>query len=166
LRDQISQLEEENEEHATNSSRYQRQMEEMKKILEELREDREKLKQELILLKMPPPPPPVSRETRVRFADKLPIDKVADGKLPPNTIHGLVDDPDGLAITGAVVLVKNAAGAPVRALRTNKLGQFLASTPLENGTYTIEVEKEGFVFDEVKIKLTGTSLPPVEIKAK
>jgi hypothetical protein len=162
----IAELTRKNEEHALTNNQYQKQLTDLKKILEMAKEDRERLKQDLILAKMPPPPPAVPRETRVKFADKLPVDKVADGKLPPNTIHGLVDDQNGLAIAGVIVLVKNTAGAPVRALRTNKLGQFLASTPLENGTYIIELEKEGYVFDETKVDLTGATLPPIEIKAK
>ena len=57
---------------------------------------------------------------------------------------------------------------PLRALKTNKLGQFAASTPLPNGTYFMEVEdpRDRFVFDRIQISLNGTILPAIEIVAK
>lgn len=109
---------------------------------------------------------PVDPDARVKFMDKLPIIDGANGQIPPNTVHGLVDDQSKNPLAGVIVLIKNAQGSPVRALRTNKLGQFFATTPLENGIYYIELEKDGYQFDDVEIRLVGQPLSPLEIKAK
>ena len=66
-----------------------------------------------------------------------------------------------------IVTVKDKDGVPVRALKSNKLGQFAASTPLTNGIYIIEVEdpKQAFQFNRIEVGLSGTILPPLEISA-
>ena len=65
-----------------------------------------------------------------------------------------------------VAVIYDKEGLPVRALKTNKLGQFTGSTPLPNGTYTLEVEKDNFRFDVLQIELAGDILPPLQITAK
>ncbi|HCM82520.1 TPA: hypothetical protein DIS60_04130 [Patescibacteria group bacterium] len=69
---------------------------------------------------------------------------------------------------GVLVTVKDKDGVPLRALKTNKLGQFAASTQLSNGTYVVEVEdpRERFVFDRVQITVNGTIMPALQIIAK
>ena len=84
----------------------------------------------------------------------------------PNVINGIVKDISGNLLEGVVVVIYDKEGLPVRALKTNKLGQFTGSTPLHNGTYTVELEKDGFAFDVLQIDLTGAILPPVMITAK
>ena len=84
----------------------------------------------------------------------------------PNVINGIVGDPTSNYLEAAVVVIYDKEGIPVRALKTNKLGQFSGSTPLPNGTYTIETEKEGFNFDVLQIELEGQVLPPLLITAK
>jgi hypothetical protein len=83
----------------------------------------------------------------------------------PNVIVGLVRDPSGLLLTEVVIIVKDLAGEPVRALKTNKVGQFAISTPLPNGSYTIELEKDGFQFDIVAVNLNGDIFTPIEVRA-
>ncbi len=85
--------------------------------------------------------------------------------FPPNIVTGTVKDLSGKVVDNVVVLIKNAGGAPVRALRTNKLGQFMASTPLENGNYTVEMEKEGWNFTPKAIELDGSIMAPLEMAA-
>ncbi len=84
----------------------------------------------------------------------------------PNVLVGMVLSKDDLIIEGAIIEIRNSQGVPVRALKTNKLGQFEIATPLENDTYEIEIEKEGYKFDIIKIKVEGKIIPPIEIKAK
>jgi len=62
-------------------------------------------------------------------------------------------------------VVKDSSGDPVRALKTNKIGQFAISTPLPNGVYTIDLEKEGYQFDIVEVEITGQVMPPIEIRS-
>ncbi len=56
----------------------------------------------------------------------------------------------------------------MRALKTNKLGQFAASTPLTSGVYFVEIEdpRGRFTFTRVQITLNGTVVPVLEIIAK
>ncbi len=84
----------------------------------------------------------------------------------PNVVNGIMKDRDGMLITEVIIVVKDQAGDPVRALKSNKIGQFAISTPLPNGTYTMELEKEGHEFDVVQIELKGKIIPPIEIRAR
>ncbi len=84
----------------------------------------------------------------------------------PNVINGVTKDRQNNYLEGVVAVIYDKEGLPVRALKTNKLGQFSGSTPLPNGIYTLELEKEGFSFDVLQIELTGTVLPPLAITAK
>lgn len=86
----------------------------------------------------------------------------------PNVVTGIVKDGDQNLLPGVLVTVKDKDGVPVRALKTNRLGQFAASTPIANGTYTVEVEdpRTRFTFDRAQITLNGSIVPALEIFAK
>ncbi len=84
----------------------------------------------------------------------------------PNVINGVVKDALGNFLEGVVVVIYNKEGLPVRALKTNKLGQFSGSTPLPNNSYRIELEKDDLLFDILQIDLTGLVLPAMEILSK
>lgn len=84
----------------------------------------------------------------------------------PNVINGIVTDSKGNYIEGAIVVTHDKQGLPVRALKSNKLGQFIAATPLPSGMYTINTEKEGLQFDSVQIELLEKVLNPVVLSAK
>lgn len=82
-----------------------------------------------------------------------------------NILTGMVLTKDGEIIEGAILEIRNSHGLPVRALKTNRLGQFVIATPLENGPYEIETEKEGFSFAIIKIEAKGEIISPIEIRA-
>ncbi len=84
----------------------------------------------------------------------------------PNVINGVISDPTGNYLDETVVVIFDKDGLPVRALKTNKLGQFTGATPLPSGTYTIELEKEGFIFDLLQIELKGEIISPIQVTAK
>lgn len=84
----------------------------------------------------------------------------------PNVISGLVTDTNGVPVDGAVLVVRDTTGIPIRALKTNKLGQFLSATPLGNGTYTIEVESETVKIQPSSINLTGEVLQPLALSGE
>lgn len=86
----------------------------------------------------------------------------------PNIISGIVKDNSGTLLPNILVTIRDSNGTPVRALKTNKLGQFAASTPLSAGTYTIECEdpKKKFSFAIIEITLTDDLVTPLEILAK
>lgn len=84
----------------------------------------------------------------------------------PNILAGMVLDKNGEIIEGAIIEIRDSQGMPVRALKTNKLGQFTIATPLEDGIYEIETEKEGYQFGIIKIETKGEIIQPLEIRAK
>jgi len=84
----------------------------------------------------------------------------------PNIIVGQIFDTQGKIINGAILEMRDAAGRPVRALKSNMLGHFIIVTPLQNGTYEIIIEKEGFNFDRITFEANGEIIPPIAIKAK
>ncbi len=100
------------------------------------------------------------------------VDKVIKPPTPitlteiPNVINGVVLDQNNNPIDGTIIIIKDKAGNSIRALKANKVGQFIGSTPLENGTYYLELEKQNFNFDLLEITLSGGVMPPLEIKPK
>ena len=84
----------------------------------------------------------------------------------PNVLSGLIAKKDGTPVESAIFIVRDENGIPVRALKTNKLGQFLSATSLANGQYQVEVESESAKFDPFTINLNGQVVAPLEIKAK
>lgn len=86
----------------------------------------------------------------------------------PNVVTGIVKDSYGNLLAGMLITVRDKDDTPLRALKTNRLGQFAASTPLPNNTYIIEIEdpKGGFIFDKAQISLTGAVAPAIEVIAK
>lgn len=84
----------------------------------------------------------------------------------PNVISGFVTDTMNNYLDGVVVVIYDKQGLPVRALKTNKLGQFSGATPLPNGTYTMQLEKDALSFDVLQIELEGAVIPSIAISAK
>lgn len=94
---------------------------------------------------------------------KAPTVKVASDT--PNVIIGTIKDSRGNILANMLVEVKDTAGNPVRAFKSNTLGQFASATPLANGSYTIEVEdpKKQHTFEKVPVIANGQILQPIEI---
>lgn len=84
----------------------------------------------------------------------------------PNVINGIVKDKNGDYLEAVVAVIYDKDGLPVRALKTNKLGQYTGSTPLPNGTYVVELEKENYTFDRLEVELKGEVMPPLMVTAK
>ena len=132
--------------------------------LTKLMSEAEQIKKELSSITQEPEPlapvkiqvvtPPKQKQTRLTLTTF------------PNVINGVVVDSQNNYLEAVVVVIHDKDGLPVRALKTNKLGQFTGSTPLPNGTYTIELEKENLIFDVLQIQLEGKVLPPLNISAK
>lgn len=83
----------------------------------------------------------------------------------PNIIVGAALSNQQQSIENAIIEIIDAQGQPVRALKTNKLGQFAIATPLANGTYQIHVEKAPFEFTAYSVTLEGQIVPPLAIQA-
>ncbi len=83
-----------------------------------------------------------------------------------NMIVGMVVTSDDKILENAIVtIIKAADKTPVRALKTNALGQFGVVTPLESGSYIIEVEKDEYRFDNESLVLNNQVVDPILIKA-
>jgi len=100
---------------------------------------------------------------KAKISPKLPFPQTPK---TPNLLVGMVLDSEGKIIEGAIIEIRSSKGVPVRALKTNKLGQFRIVTQLKNDTYEIETEKEGYTFDIIKVELKGEPVQPIEIRAK
>lgn len=83
-----------------------------------------------------------------------------------NIIYGTVKNQFGVLADNTVVLIKDVKGNVIRALKTNKLGQFKTQTPVDNGTYLIEAIKGGENFDIIRVEAVGTKLNPVYLIGK
>lgn len=84
-----------------------------------------------------------------------------------NVLAGLVTDSQNIAISGATVeIIDSHTGIPARALRTNRLGQFQIAIPLPAGSYIINTEKTGFVFEPVSVQIQNTIVPPIIIQSQ
>lgn len=83
----------------------------------------------------------------------------------PNVIVGIVKDPRGNVLPNMLVEVKDKEGNPVRAFKTNPLGQFASATPLAPGNYTVELEdpKKQNTFSAIQLIADNRILMPIEI---
>lgn len=83
----------------------------------------------------------------------------------PNVVSGIIKDPRGNPLPNILVEVKDKDGSPVRAFKTNALGQFSASTALANGGYTIEFEDPNTKnkFDTIAFTADGNIILPIEV---
>lgn len=111
------------------------------------------------------PPTHLKERVKIIIPQKIKQTQVALTTFP-NVINGVIKDKGGTYLEGVVAVIYDKEGLPVRALKTNKLGQFSGSTPLPNGTYTLELEKDNFSFDVLQIELNGEVLPPLLITPK
>lgn len=84
----------------------------------------------------------------------------------PNVINGVVTDVASNYLEGVIVIIHDKDNIPVRAIKTNKLGQFAGATPLPSGVYKVTLEKESLFFDALQITLDGNVLAPLRISAK
>jgi len=110
---------------------------------------------------------PTEEQTRVKVVKpQLAVGKMAPALTStPNVINGIVKDPQGLLLSDVIIVVKDSGGQPVRALKSNKIGQFAISTPLPNGTYIMELESPGHSFDIVEVDVEGKVMHPIQIQA-
>jgi len=122
---------------------------------------RPKVDEEIVLPQKPKRPKKPTVEAKIN--KDLPIPEAPE---KANIVVGMVLDDQGMIVEGAILEIRDTQGLPVRALKTNKVGQFLIATPLQDGQYEIEVEKEGLLFDVINLETKGKIIQPIEIRAK
>jgi hypothetical protein len=137
----------------------------LEKKLEKALEENRKLEEELASIKK-------MLQTQQQIMSPSPNKPIAPTpfvqKPAPNMISGIVKQQTGEVLHSILVTVKDKDDVPLRALKTNKMGQFASSTPLPNGVYAIDIEdpKGIFFFQPIEITLTGQSMDPLIIVAK
>lgn len=123
-----------------------------------------------------PPPAPIQTAVTEPTLSGTPMQGVAQAQFSvsasppmpptqPNTVSGQVMDVNGRIVEGAILEIKDAAGRPVRAVKTNKLGHFYIVTPLASGTYEIITEKDGYEFSPIRFAAGGTIIPSIAIRS-
>jgi len=149
---------------------------ELEKLLQETTAQRQELERQIMALQQkldnqnykPPSSATPKRETaNVR---SIPAGMAKSVGVPiapdfPNLLTGIVKDPRGNPLPNILVEVKDKEGNPVRAFKTNGLGQFASATTLSNGTYDISFEdpRGQNKFDIAEITATGEIILPLEI---
>ncbi len=109
-------------------------------------------------------PPPAQNVTSV-----APSASLTSGfpTLPdiPNIVLGIVKDPRGKILPNILVEVVDKNEIPVRAFKTNTLGQFISATPLPNGIYKLYFDdpQKAHEFENVQIEMNGSIFNPIEI---
>lgn len=84
----------------------------------------------------------------------------------PNVVVGQVVDQDRKIIEGAIMEIRDSAGRPIRALRSNKVGHFITVTQLDSGHYEIITEKDNYEFSPVSFEAVGQLIPPILVQGK
>ena len=134
------------------------------------------LKKQLTLQKLPaaviqatPQAIPLQPKTPLGHVRSIPIDQNKRlGIIPsdsPNVVMGTVKDARNNVLPNILVEIKDKADNPVRAFKTNTLGNFASATPLSPGTYTITLEdvKKEHTFDSIQITANNQIMLPIEI---
>jgi hypothetical protein len=111
--------------------------------------------------------------TPVQPPQPLPAEEITtNASLPfpsaptqPNKLVGMVLDANQKILTDTIVEIKNLQGLVARAVKTNALGQFFITTPLESGSYIITADKPGYQFTSQQLVLAGQIVPPLQITA-
>ena len=83
----------------------------------------------------------------------------------PNLICGITLDKAGKIAPSVILEIQDNHNVPVRALRSNKLGQFFIATPLEDGVYQISADLAGLRFAIMNLEAKGEIIPPLKIQA-
>ncbi|MCX6817038.1 MAG: PrgI family protein [Candidatus Beckwithbacteria bacterium] len=96
------------------------------------------------------------------FATGIVLPHVPD---KPNLIAGITLDKAGKIVANVIIEIRDKQNLPVRAFKSNKLGQFFIATPLTDGVYQIQAEQDNQKFAIIKLEAKGEIIPPLKIQA-
>ena len=179
LQEQISTLQTE----LTGKTNVEDRVLELQKEISEMKKQKQEMEERIISMKnqtlpkepVAPPkpagvvsPPPTGPTVKIISPDAATRAGLPRLTTFANVVTGIIKDNQGGLLPGVLVTVRDKEGVPLRALKTNKIGQFAASTQLPNGVFFIEVEdpRERYTFDRAQITLNGSVMPAIEIVAK
>jgi len=111
-----------------------------------------------------PKPPLASSPIQVTLQQPAKTTGALQPSDTPNVVMGIVKDSRGNVLSGMLVEIKDKDGNPVRAFKTNPLGQFSSATPLSPGNYSMEIEdpKAQHNFNPITITTNNQILLPIE----
>lgn len=167
----------------TSKTQVENRVLELQKEMSELKQQKQEVEAQLVSMKkqsiapqepkVPAKPAGVIQSPAGPTVKVITPDAAVRAGLPrlttfPNVVTGIIKDNQGGLLPGVLVTVRDKEGIPLRALKTNKIGQFAASTQLPNGVYFVEVEdpRGRYTFDRAQFTLTGAVMPAIEIVAK
>lgn len=150
---------------------------ELENMLQQTIKQKEELEKQLLLLQSkmssqqkaytPSEATPTKQTKNVRSVPKEMKKEVGVGNIPeyPNLITGIIKDSRNNPLPNILVEVNDLDNNPVRAFKTNGLGQFASATPVVNGKYQLSFEdtKKTHKFDLVEIEASGGIVMPLEI---
>lgn len=174
---QAKKVEESQEQTKTDATQAHEKVGDLEKQLQQVMEEKQQLEKQLIALQQQMTKngqqvftPSVAQPTQTKRVKQIPRGMQVGTGTPlvpetPNLVTGIIKDARNNVLGNILIEVKDKDGNPVRAFKTNQLGQFAAATPLANGTYTISFEDPAGkqTFDSVEITAQGESLLPLEI---
>jgi hypothetical protein len=102
----------------------------------------------------------IGNQNQSNFNQQALIDSLPEFTRAPNVISGVIVTGDGKVIPDAIVIIKDNNEKPVRAIKSNQLGQFYTRTQLPSGKYDIEIAASGYTFNHVGMQLEGKIIPP------
>lgn len=108
----------------------------------------------------------VQQEEQKVVQEEQPKQPVIPAGRKPNIIAGVVVDKSDKPIAHAVIEIKDQKEHLIRKQTATANGTFSLNTPLENGTYHIDVVADGFKFARFELILSGTALPNYKFRAK
>lgn len=158
----------------------------LEKQLKEIADQKASLEQQLLQLKkqldfqtkplqQPTTTPPAAQvapaKPSPRLVTKLPPKPVAVVmKTPdfPNLVTGIIKDPRGNVLSNILIEILDKDNNPVRAFKTNAMGQFASATTLTNGDYivTFEDPRGQHTFANIAISAKGEILAPLDITSQ
>lgn len=149
----------------------QKQLEEAHSQKQQLEDELTKLRNRLDTVNKTPVTPTLQQEKpKESFVRNIPQPMSKSAGLAyipdtPNVVVGIIKDSRGNVLPSILVEIKDKDGNPVRAFKSNALGQFASATPLSSGTYTIELEdpKKMHAFDTIQITAKNEIISPIEI---
>lgn len=119
---------------------------------------------------LPSPEPRADLSTPAAPAVAVAPDQQVESGFPqipdtPNVVLGIVKDARGKVLPNIIVEVVDSTGNPVRAFKTNALGQFASATPLPEGKYRILLEDTRHVheFSPIEIEMKNEIFQPLVI---
>jgi hypothetical protein len=153
---------------ATDSSSVHQKVLELEKKMQEIHQQKLQIEQELMKAKTEASTPQSpTAQPGVRVVSQQAQRSAGLPHIPdtPNVVVGIVKDPRGNVLNNILVEIKDKDNNPVRAFKTNALGQFASATQLATGIYTIELEdpKKQNRFDVIQLVANNQILLPLEI---